>query len=103
LNWEELKTNAVVAEGTLSIHGSHVTVLIGPGSTHLFVNETHACYLDWVGKELPYVLHMSTPLGRLIMASKYVPDCCIQVGKEVLKVNLIVMPIEDYDLILGID
>jgi hypothetical protein len=77
--------------------------LIDPGYTHSFVNDTHACHLDWVGRDLPYVLHVSTPLGRSAVASKYVPDCEIKVGREVLKRNLIVMDFEDYDLILGID
>jgi hypothetical protein len=60
-------------------------------------------YLDWVGKELPYVMYMSIPLGKSAAANQYVLDREIQVGGEALKANLIVMPIEDYDLILGID
>jgi hypothetical protein len=70
---------------------------------HFFVNETCACHLDWVEKGLPYIMHVSTPLGKTTVASKWVLAHDIKVGREVLKADLIVMPIEDYDLILGID
>jgi hypothetical protein len=90
-----------VVEGTFTIHGCPITALIDPSSTYSFVNETRACHLDWVGMELPYVMHMSTPLGKTTVANKYVPDYEIRVGREVFKANLIMMPIEDYDLILG--
>jgi hypothetical protein len=81
LNWEELRADATVVEDTFTIHGCSITALIDLNSTHSFVNEICACYLDWVGEELPYLLHVST----------------------LLKADLIVMPIEDYDLILGMD
>jgi hypothetical protein len=67
------------------------------------VNETCARHLDWAGEELPYVMHVSTPLGKTVVASKCVSNRKIQVGKEALKAILIVIPIEDYDLILGIE
>jgi hypothetical protein len=31
------------------------------------------------------------------------PNCKIQIGREILKADIIVMPIEDFDLILGMD
>jgi hypothetical protein len=46
---------------------------------------------------------VSTSLGKTVEAGKYVLDCGIQVGREVLKVDRIIIPIEDYDLILGMD
>jgi hypothetical protein len=101
LNREELGVDAAIVEGTFTIHGCSVTALIDPGSTCSFINKTCACYLDWVGEELPYVLHVSTPWERTAVANNYVLDQKIQVRRKVLKANLIVMPIEDYDLILG--
>jgi hypothetical protein len=56
-----------------------------------------------VGEDLPYVLHVSIPLGRTAVASRYVPDCNILVGREVLEEDQIIMAIKDYDLILGMD
>jgi hypothetical protein len=92
-----------MVEGTFSIHDCHFTALINPGSTHSFVNKTRTWYLNWVGKELPYIMHVSTPMGKTAVANKYIPDYDIQVGKEALRRDLIVMAIKDYDLILGID
>jgi hypothetical protein len=55
------------------------------------------------GKELPYEMHMSTRLGKLSIANRIMPNCEFRVGKEIMKADLIVMAIEDYDLILGMD
>jgi hypothetical protein len=49
------------------------------------------------------VMHMRTPVGKSAVANKFVPDCEIKVGRQMLKANLIMMPIEDYDLILRMD
>jgi hypothetical protein len=103
LNREELRADVTVVEGMFTIHGCSITTLIDPNSTYSFINETCACHLDWFGEKLSYVLHVSTPLGKLAMANKYVPGHEIQVGREALKADLIVMPIEDYDFILRID
>jgi hypothetical protein len=103
MNREELGTEAAVVEDTLSIQGCPVIALIDPGSMDSFVNKTRACHLNWVGNELPYIVHVTTLLGKMVVASKYVPDCSIQVGSKELKADLIVMTIEDYDLILGMD
>jgi hypothetical protein len=57
--------------------------------------------MGWGGTTL-YVTCEHT-IGKISLTSKYVPDLAFQVGREVLKTNLIVMTIEDYDLILGMD
>jgi hypothetical protein len=93
LNWEELEADTAVVEGTFSIHGCLVTALIDPGSTYSFVNEASVCPLDWVGRDLSYVLHVSTPLGRSAVASRYVPDYDM-VGREILIGDLILMAIK---------
>jgi predicted aspartyl protease len=92
-----------VVESTFTIHGCSVTALIDFGSTHSFVNEISACHLNWIREELSYEIHVSTPLGKSAVANQFVPNCEIQVEREVIKEDLIVIPIEDYDLILGMD
>jgi hypothetical protein len=46
---------------------------------------------------------VSTLLGKLVEARKYIPGCVVRDGKEELLGDLIVMLFEDYDLILGMD
>jgi xylose isomerase len=67
------------------------------------VNENCACYLGWDGMELPYTLVMSTSLGKTVEVGKFVQNCDIKVGKENFEADLIVLSIEDYDLMLGMD
>jgi predicted aspartyl protease len=78
-----------VVKGTFTIHGCSVTALIDPGSTQLFMNKSRAGHLNWVGEELPYIMHVSTPLGKSVVVDQFVLSCEIQVGKEVMKVDLI--------------
>jgi hypothetical protein len=52
---------------------------------------------------LPYEIRISALLGKSVVANRIVPKCEIQVRKEVMEADLIVMTIEDYDLILGVD
>jgi hypothetical protein len=53
--------------------------------------------------DLPGTLLVSTPLGKSVEAGKYIPGCVMKVGKEELPGYLIMMPFEDYDLILRMD
>jgi predicted aspartyl protease len=85
MNRDELEAEAAVVEGTLSLHGRPVNVLIDPGSTHSYVSNTCACLMNWDGDELPYDLLISTPLGRTVVACRIALDCGIQVGKYILR------------------
>jgi hypothetical protein len=67
------------------------------------VNEICACHLGWDGMELPYILLVSTPLRKMVEVGKFMQNSDVKVGKENLEANLIVLPIEDYDLILVMD
>jgi hypothetical protein len=70
---------------------------------HSFVNKALACHLNWEGRDLLHELYVSTHLGRTIVASRYVLNCDIQVSRDTLEGDLILMTFEDYDLILGRD
>jgi hypothetical protein len=53
--------------------------------------------------ELPCDILVKTPLGRTVVACRIALDCEIQVGRETLPGDLIIMVIEDYDVIFGMD
>jgi hypothetical protein len=57
--------------------------------------------LGW--EDLPYDIVISTPLERTVVVSRVARRCEIQVGREILHGDLIVMAIKDYDLILDMD
>jgi hypothetical protein len=46
---------------------------------------------------------VSTSLGRTVVLCRIASDYEIQVGREIFRGNLIIMVIEDYDVILGMD
>jgi hypothetical protein len=59
--------------------------------------------LGWDSVELPYILLVSMPLGKSVEVGKYIPSCMVRVGKKDLSGDLIMIPFEDYDLILGME
>jgi hypothetical protein len=62
LKKKELGEDAAMVEGTLSLHGTPINVLIDLGSTHSYVNKVYTCHMNWVGEELLYDLLVSIPI-----------------------------------------
>ena len=46
---------------------------------------------------------MSTPVDRRVVCQTYHPRCRVQIGEYILFTDLIVLPMHDFDVILGMD
>ena len=92
-----------VVEGTLSISDVPARVLFDSGSTHSFVSPIFAACLVGDIAPLPYLLLVSTPLGRTVQCESYFPACRVRVGDLILSAALIILGMKDFDVILGMD
>ena len=54
-------------------------------------------------KELPFELLVSTPASGQVLTSTVCPECPVIVEGRRFKVNLICLPLQDLDVILGMD
>ena len=52
---------------------------------------------------LDYGLVVSTPTGGSLLAERIYQDCIIRLGEHEFKTNLIILDIQDFDAILGMD
>ena len=91
-------------EGTLSISGKLAKILIDPGSTHSFARPGFLKKLEFKSEVLPYLVEVSTPTGdKKVETYKICRNSEVLVCGKVFPVDLILMPINGYDVILGMD
>lgn len=95
-------SNAVVTT-SLCLENHVVHVLVDPGSSHSFVASHFVNCLSMPSELLSYMLEVSTPLGESMVADVMYRSCPVMVAGNVLQADLVVLPIRDFDIILGMD
>ena len=69
-----------VVEGKLLICGIEGKILFDLGSTHSFISLMFIKLIAIHVSELPFVLVVTTPLGKQIVCKNYYPNSTIMVG-----------------------
>ena len=92
-----------VVTGTLRIHTLFARALIDPGSTHSFVSVSFAGLLGMPIDNMDFDLFVATPLGDSVVLSKIIRDCCVMIGYREMTVDLVLLGLQDFDVILGMD
>ncbi|XP_052726210.1 uncharacterized protein LOC128194683 [Vigna angularis] len=101
------KTEATSA-GNLIINscllfGASCVTLFDSGATHSFVSKACVERLGLVVRELPCDLVVSTPAAGLVKTSNVCSRCPIEVEGRRFRVNLICLPLQELEVILGMD
>jgi len=78
-------------------------VLFDSRATNSFVSESCVRDLGLLVCELPFDLVVSTPASGLVRTSSVCVRCPVEVEGHVYKVNLICLPLQGLDVILGMD
>ena len=89
--------------GRCVIAGKSVCVLYDSGATHSFVSETCVQRLGLPVCELQCDLMVSTPTLSLVRTSSLCARCPVEVEGHKYKVNLICLPLQELEVILGMD
>ena len=89
--------------GCCVISGKSCCVLFYSGATHSFVSESCVRELSLSVCELQFDLVVSTPASGLVRTSSVCARCPVEVEGRVYKVNLICLPLQGLDVILGMD
>ncbi|XP_020524745.1 uncharacterized protein LOC110007553 [Amborella trichopoda] len=103
LTKQEAKASISVIRGTLSICGVRAKALIDPCSSHSFVAPHFACHLTVTPTCLNYTLTVSTLVGDSLETDRVFRQCGINIDGCDLPVDLILLDIQDFDVILGMD
>ena len=80
-----------------------VTVLFDAGATHSFVNPVAAARMDCKFENLEIPLDVTTPIGSIYRVNQIARNCTITILGRLFLGDLILLGIQGYDVILGID
>ena len=80
-----------------------VLLLFDLGATHSFVSKECMRRLGLVVHDLGCELTISTPASGQVSTNSVCAQCSIEVAGRRFKVNLICLPLEGLDMILGMD
>jgi len=89
--------------GSCVIAGRSLRVLYDSGATHSFVSKSIVVELGLLVRGLQYDLMVSTPASGLVRTSTLCARCLIKVEGRKYRVNLICLPLEGLNVILGMD
>ena len=92
-----------VVRGTLRIHTLFARALIDPGSTYSFVFISFAGLFGMPIDNMNFDLFVATPLGDFVVVNKILRDCCVMIGYREMTVDLVLLDLQDFDVILGMD
>ncbi|GAV91181.1 RVP_2 domain-containing protein [Cephalotus follicularis] len=73
------------------------------GASHSFISARFASCLDVTPDCMLYILHVSTPTGASMYTDSIYRSCDMSMSDIPLYADLIVLPIRDFDVILGMD
>ncbi|XP_052736657.1 uncharacterized protein LOC128197864 [Vigna angularis] len=85
------------------LFGASCVTLFDSGATHSFVSKACVERLGLVVRELPCDLVVSTPAAGLVRTSDVCSRCPIEVEGRRFRVNLICLPLQGLEVILGMD
>jgi len=85
------------------LFGNLVLVLFDSGATHSFISNVCVGRLQLVTRDLGCELLVSTPSSSQVATSSICIGCSMEVAGRRFKVNLVCLPLEGLDVILGMD
>jgi hypothetical protein len=98
----ELPEGAPIMTGTFTIHHQPAVILFDSGATHSFISPTFGTKvgLDFYDTKGTYMI--ATPGGK-IASNQICRDVPIQMGSNLIKIDLIFLNLEGMDILLGMD
>ncbi|XP_073298514.1 uncharacterized protein [Primulina huaijiensis] len=99
----ETNTETMLLTGRIFIAGSATNALIDSGATHSFISETFVNYLKvkTIGLDIAYSVVL--PSGEELTATNVVRDIDFELHGNLVYADLIVLPMPEFDIILGMD
>ncbi|KAA0053209.1 ty3-gypsy retrotransposon protein [Cucumis melo var. makuwa] len=100
---EEAERADTVVTGTLPILGHYAFVLFDSRSSHSFISSVFVQHVSLEVEPLSGVLSVSTPSGKVLLSKEKIKACQIEIANQMLDVTLLVLDMQDFDVILGMD
>ena len=92
-----------VIAGIFSLYDIEMNALIDPGSTHSYVCMEHVFDKVPAMEKLAYDIHVTSPLAHSVSVNSVYKNCPIVIQAREFLADLITLPFQEFDLILGMD
>ena len=92
-----------VIDGIISLYGIEMHALIDLRSTHSYVCIEHVFDKVTAVEQLSYDMHVTSPLGHNVNVNRVYRNCPIVIYDRKFSVDLIALPFQEFDLILGME
>ncbi|XP_073051283.1 uncharacterized protein [Primulina eburnea] len=92
-----------VIEGTCIIYDHIARVLFDTGASNSFIASDYVDEYELWTTPFHETVSVSTPAGRFIPSGQIVLDCVLHFDDSIMITNLIVLPMHDFDCIIGMD
>ncbi|KAA3464254.1 DNA/RNA polymerases superfamily protein [Gossypium australe] len=92
-----------IITGTFSLYDIKVIALIDPGSTHSYICMELVSNMNMPIESTEFVIKVSNPLGKSVLVDKVCKDCPLIIRGHCFKANLMLLPFDEFDIILGMD
>ncbi|CAN1154462.1 Transposon Ty3-I Gag-Pol polyprotein [Linum perenne] len=100
---EETNAAPEVVTGMILIHSQPAFVLMDSGSTHSFISTKFVRALGVVPTRLGQNFGVRTPVGDTLIVDSLIRECIIMVAGYEFQADLILLPFDEFDIILGMD
>ena len=97
------KEDAAVICGNTSILGLVAYTLVDSGATHSFISRSLLRKLGIKPVLLESIYEVSLPSGEVMESRDMVMNCELLIGDRIVRADLVVLSIRDFDIILGMD
>lgn len=101
INQADADATTNVVESTLYICNRPSKVFIDLGSTHSYIAPSFSSSINVQHANLPHSLTVTTSVGKQVICHSFYQSCRVKMGEFILLVNLIILPMNDFDVILG--
>ncbi|TYJ97948.1 ty3-gypsy retrotransposon protein [Cucumis melo var. makuwa] len=100
---QEAERASTVVTGTLPILGHYAFVMFDFVSSHSFISSVFVQHVGLEVEPLNGVLSVSTPSGEVLLSKEKIKACRVEIANQMLDVTLLVLDMQDFDVILGMD
>ena len=90
-------------EGTILADNRPTVALFDPGSTHSFIAPSFVCDMQKQIRQLSYDFTVTTPLRIKVVSELYVPQRSAKIGEVLMPVDLVVLAMNHFDVMFGMD
>ena len=100
---QDAQATSDVVTGTIQIHILFAKALIDPNLTHFFILVSFIGLLGMPVSSMDFNLIVAIPMGVSVVTSKMLRDCLVMIGYKEMPVDFVLLDLQDFDIILGMD